>query len=73
MRRENSAVVWREPRGELARDPRRARLIALYEHAQVCAEKKRTLIYTSNGVLDMTRKPISRKFGYKRVQAWRQP
>lgn len=60
MRRENSAVVWREPRGELARAPRRR----IHTHG---------LVYTPNGVLDMTRKPISRKFGYKRVQAWRQP
>jgi len=61
VRRENRAVIWREPRGEAANAPRR-----------------RDLVYTPNGVLDMTRKPLTRKtfFAqglYLRVHAWRIP
>lgn len=63
MRRENSSVT-REPRVELAR----ATLVG----------RDPRLVYTRNGVLDMTRKRISRKTlieqaFYLRVQAWRNP
>lgn len=53
-RRENSAAGWGEPRDEVARAP--------------LVRRDPTLVYTPNGVLDMTRRRVT-----PRVQAWRVP